>query len=63
MREIIENFFIPIAKDSNFDSKANGWIKKQSEFPWDTSILKVIDNLVIGIGLISKEKKKRNKKA
>jgi len=48
MYEIIENFFIPIACDITFLKKANTWINSQSSFPWDTSVLKVIDNLVIG---------------
>ncbi|MFQ5754266.1 MAG: hypothetical protein ACE5HI_19945 [bacterium] len=63
MREIIEEFFIPVAKDSIFENKATRWINNQSEYPWDTSILKVVDNLVIGAGLIAKEKKKKRKKA
>lgn len=57
MREIIENFFIPVAKNSNFKNKASNWIDNQSKYPWDTSIFKVIDNLIIGAGLIAKEKK------
>jgi len=49
MHEIIGNFFIPIAYDVTFLRKANTWIDDQSNFPWDTSVLKVIDNLVISI--------------
>ena len=48
MYEIIGNFFIPVACDIKFLRKANTWINNQSSFPWDTSVLKVIDNLVIG---------------
>jgi hypothetical protein len=48
MKEIISEFFIPVAKDTEFVKKANAWIANQSEYPWDTSIFKVIDNLVIG---------------
>ena len=59
MREIIEKFFIPIAKDPVFINKANDWIANQSDYPWDTSIFKVIDNLIIGAGLIAKEKKRK----
>jgi len=58
MREIIEKFFIPVAKNPNFICKANDWIANQSDYPWDTSIFKVIDNLIIGAGLIAKEEKK-----
>lgn len=48
MKEIMSEFFIPIAKNNEFDEKARDWISNQSEYPWDTSILKVVDNLVIG---------------
>ncbi len=63
MREIIEKFFIPIAGKTNFINKAKYWVANQSNYPWDTSIFKVIDNLIIGAGLIAKEKKKKRKKA
>ena len=49
MYEIIGNFFVPIACDITFLRNAKTWINDQSSFPWDTSVLKVIDNLVIGI--------------
>ncbi|NWF76406.1 MAG: hypothetical protein HXY53_07560 [Nitrospirae bacterium] len=58
MKEIISEFFIPVAKDTEFVKKANTWIANQPEYPWDTSIFKVIDNLVIGA---SKKVKKPNK--
>ena len=48
MREIVEDFFIPVAKDPHLISLAHDWMSDQENYPWDTSILKVIDNLVIG---------------
>ncbi len=48
MKEIISEFFIPIAQNPLFSSQALTWVSNQSEYPWDTSIPKVIDNLVIG---------------
>ncbi|MBI4843066.1 MAG: hypothetical protein HY809_01915 [Nitrospirae bacterium] len=48
MRGIIENFFIPVASDKDFESKATGWIACGDDYLWDTSIIKVVDNLVIG---------------
>jgi len=48
MRDIISKFFCPVASDSAFVKIATTWIGQQDRFPWDTSILKVIDNLVIG---------------
>lgn len=50
MREIIEAFFIPIAQNDNFRRQANRWMSHQAEYPWDTSVFKVIDNMVIGAG-------------
>jgi hypothetical protein len=49
MQEIISDFFIPVAVNQDFNSLAQGWISNQSQYPWDTSVLKVIDNLVIGM--------------
>jgi hypothetical protein len=48
LRAIIEGFFIPVATNSEFLRKAENWIANQQQYPWDTSVLKVIDNLVIG---------------
>jgi len=48
MRGIIEDFFIPVAKDSKLISLAKDWMSDPDNFPWDTSILKIVDNLVIG---------------
>jgi hypothetical protein len=48
MKDIISNFFIPVASDAKFESKASKWISRKDVYPWDTSILKVVDNLIIG---------------
>ena len=48
MKGIISDFFIPVASDKDFESKADKWMARVEEYPWDTSVLKVIDNLVIG---------------
>jgi hypothetical protein len=48
MKEIIANFFIPVASDREFELMAKGWIARNDEYPWDTSFLKIVDNLVIG---------------
>lgn len=42
MKEIITDFFIPVASDDNFQLLANEWMKRGSEYSWDTSILKII---------------------
>ena len=48
MKEIISQFFIPVASDTTIYSKAEQWMKKREDYPWDTSVFKVVDNLVIG---------------
>ena len=48
MRKIHEHFYYPVANDTWFQHKAQAWVTNNSRFPSDTSVLKVIDNLVIG---------------
>jgi hypothetical protein len=48
MKEIISQLFIPLASDTAFRAKAELWMKARGEYPWDTSLFKVVDNLVIG---------------
>ena len=48
LRKIHTDFFSPIASDAGFRAKADGWLSDQTRYPWDTSILKVVDNLLIG---------------
>ncbi len=48
MKAVISDFFIPIACAPEFDAKARKWMARPDRYPWDTSVLKVVDNLVIG---------------
>ncbi|MCD6404318.1 MAG: hypothetical protein J7M19_00665 [Planctomycetes bacterium] len=48
LQDIVSDFFAPLAGDKAFTEMATAWMERQGRFPWDTSILKVIDNLVIG---------------
>lgn len=48
MREIIEKLFIPLALNDGFKQLASEWMADQNRYPWDTSIFKIIDNLIIG---------------
>jgi hypothetical protein len=48
MRIIIENFFIPVVSDVSFRQKAVRWLERQEVYPWDTSMMKIADNLIIG---------------
>jgi len=48
LKEIVSDFFIPIACHTDFHLMANQWVSSQDKYPWDTSVLKVVDNLLIG---------------
>ncbi len=49
LRQILEHFFYPVSTSGALAAKAEGWIKQSSRFKWDTSPLKVVDNLIIGL--------------
>ncbi len=46
-KDLMENLFIPVAKDKKILSTAIEW-KKNKEYMSDTSIPKIIDNLIMG---------------
>ena len=46
-RTITTQFYWPIARDPNFKATARHWVSEDLS-SWDTSLLKIIDNLVIG---------------
>jgi len=48
MRKIHEDFYYAVANNKTFRIKAKAWISDEEKYPWDTSILKIVDNLVIG---------------
>jgi len=48
MKEILSKFFYPIARELRFIAQANEWMGNQVNYPWDTSIFKIIDNLILG---------------
>jgi len=48
MRKIHEEFYFPIADAHDFQEEARRWMNPRSGYSWDTSILKTIDNVVIG---------------
>jgi hypothetical protein len=49
LRTILEQFYYPISISVEFAAKAKGWMDKSTTFKWDTSPLKVVDNLIIGL--------------
>jgi hypothetical protein len=49
LRDILEGFFYPVVHSKAFQAKATKWLGEPSRFKWDTSSLKIADNLVIGL--------------
>lgn len=47
-KKIHLDFFHTIASSTKFLASSREWLKNSEPFPWDTSELKIIDNLVIG---------------
>ncbi len=48
MKYLLENFFYRVATNPSFTDVAAEWASDPKRFPWDTSVLKIVDNLVIG---------------
>ncbi|MGB8522887.1 MAG: hypothetical protein WCD43_07970 [Candidatus Acidiferrales bacterium] len=49
LMQILDGFFYPVARSPLFLSKAQEWSTYNDRFKWDTSPLKIVDNLVIGL--------------
>ena len=45
-KEIIAEFFTKIVSDSRFIQAANSWMDRKEDYPWDTSHIKIVDNLI-----------------
>jgi hypothetical protein len=52
--QILEGFFYPIAQSSLFQSKAEIWLTHNDPFKWDTSPMKIVDNLLIGLSKMAR---------
>jgi hypothetical protein len=49
LRQLLKEFFYPIVGDKRFSEKVAAWMAPTSGYKWDTSPLKVVDNLIIGL--------------
>jgi hypothetical protein len=47
-KDIHTGFVLPVAASKEFQERAAHWLARQAQYPWDTSIPKIIDNLLIG---------------
>jgi hypothetical protein len=49
LEQILRDFFYPVLQSPQFQAAARDWMQQPQPFVWDTSELKVIDNLIIGL--------------
>jgi hypothetical protein len=49
LQVILRDFFYPVLQEKSFKRKAIEWQERRDEFRWDTSPLKIADNLLIGL--------------
>lgn len=48
LKIILQHFFYPLLQTTRFKRRATEWQERVTEFRWDTSPLKIADNVVIG---------------
>jgi hypothetical protein len=54
LRLVLEDFFYPVSRSTVFLPKAEEWLQQRNLYKWDTSALKIVDNLLIGLTKISR---------
>jgi len=47
LEQMLRNFFYPIAQSEAFQARAREWLSSSNPFRWDTSPLKLVDNLTM----------------
>jgi hypothetical protein len=63
LRQILTGFFYPVAQSPVFQAKHNEWLSRTEPFEWDTSPLKTVDNLVIGLSKLERANEVRTETA
>lgn len=48
LRDFLQNFFYPFLADNTFLVAQERWKVSEEKFPWNTSQLKIVDNLLVG---------------
>jgi hypothetical protein len=51
---VLREFFYPIVCSESFKASSRGWAEQPDRFRWDTSPLKVADNVVIGLARLDR---------
>ena len=47
LEQMLRNFFYPIVQSEAFQVRAREWLSSSNPFRWDTSPLKLVDNLTM----------------
>lgn len=55
LKRVLEDFFYTVVQSPIFQPKAQEWLTHPDQYKWDTSPLKIVDNLVIGFSKMSRE--------
>jgi hypothetical protein len=61
LKQILQGFFHPVAQEPLFRARAVEWLAQSDRYRWDTSQLKILDNLVIGLESLSRAEKEAAK--
>ncbi len=48
LQSILQDFFYPTLESQLFKERSKKWMESANEYKWDTSPLKIVDNVVIG---------------
>ena len=54
LRQVLQGFFHPVAADELFRTRSGEWLARRDRFRWDTSRLKILDNVLIGTVALSR---------
>jgi hypothetical protein len=57
LRQILQGFFHPVVQNPIFQARAEQWLAQPERLRWDTSALKILDNLVIALSALSRGEK------
>jgi hypothetical protein len=61
LRQILQGFFHPVVQQPVFQARADQWLAQPERFKWDTSHLKILDNIVIALSALSRSDKEAAK--
>ena len=61
LQQILKEFFYPILESQEFRTRAKQWLADSRWARWDTSELKIVDNLIVGFVRMSRRRQRRKR--